>query len=40
VAGIATSERQFNLDNRDISDIDSGGQTFYQGVSFGCYGSW
>ena len=40
VAGIATSERQFNLDNRDIGDIDAGGQTFYQGLSFGCYGSW
>ena len=40
VGGIATSERQFNLDNRDIRDIDAGGQTFYNGVSFGCYGSW
>jgi hypothetical protein len=40
VAGIATSEKQFNLDNRDIGDIDAGGQTFYQGVSFGFYGSW
>ncbi len=40
VAGIATSERQLNLDNRDIRDIDAGGQTFYNGVSFGCYGSW
>ena len=40
VAGIATSEKQFNLDNRDIGDIDAGGQTFYNGVSFGCYGSW
>ena len=40
VAGIATSERQLNLDNRDINDIDAGGQTFYNGLSFGCYGSW
>jgi hypothetical protein len=40
VAGIATSERQFNLNNKDLHDIDAGGQTFYQGFSVGCYGSW
>ena len=40
VAGIATSEMQLNLDNRDIGDIDAGAQTFYNGVSFGFYGSW
>ena len=39
-AGIATSERQLNLDNKDLHDIDAGGQTFYQGFSVGCYGSW
>ena len=40
VAGMATATRQFNLDNRDVNAIDTGGQTFYNGVSFGCYGSW
>jgi len=40
VAGIATAERQLNLDNREFNDIDSGGQTFYNGLSFGFYGSW
>ena len=40
VAGIATIERQFNLDNRDNNAIDVGGQTFYNGLSFGFYGSW
>ncbi|MFM7107213.1 MAG: BBP7 family outer membrane beta-barrel protein [Planctomycetaceae bacterium] len=40
VAGVATSERQFNLDNKDVNDIDAGGQAFYQGFSVGCYGSW
>ncbi|MFM9058108.1 MAG: hypothetical protein ACKOSQ_03085 [Planctomycetaceae bacterium] len=40
VAGIATSERQLNLDNKDLHDIDAGGQTFCQGFSVGCYGSW
>ena len=40
VAGMATATRQFNLDNRDVNAIDVGGQTFYNGVSFGFYGSW
>jgi hypothetical protein len=40
VAGMATATRQFNLDNRDNNAIDVGGQTFYNGVSFGFYGSW
>jgi len=40
VAGMATATRQFNLDNRDNNAIDAGGQTFYNGVSFGFYGSW
>jgi len=40
VAGIATASRQFNLDNRDNNAIDVGGQTFYNGLSFGFYGSW
>jgi hypothetical protein len=40
VAGIATAERQLNLDQREFDDIDTGGQTFYNGLSFGFYGSW
>ena len=40
VAGMATATRQFNLDNRDNNAIDVGGQTFYNGVSFGFNGSW
>lgn len=40
VAGMATANRQFNLDNRDNNAIDVGGQTFYNGVSFGFNGSW
>jgi hypothetical protein len=40
VAGMATATRQYNLDNRDNNAIDVGGQTFYQGVSFGFNGSW
>ena len=40
VAGMATATRQFNLDQRDINPIDVGGQTFYNGVSFGFNGSW
>lgn len=40
VAGMATASRQFNLDNRDNNAIDVGGQTFYNGVSFGFNGSW
>lgn len=40
VAGMATATRQFNLDDRDNDAIDTGGQTFYNGVSFGFNGSW
>ena len=40
IAGMATANRQFNLDNRDNYAIDVGGQTFYNGVSFGFNGSW
>ena len=40
IAGMATANRQYNLANRDNNQIDSGGQTFYNGVSFGFYGSW
>jgi hypothetical protein len=40
VAGMATATRQYNLDNRDNNAIDVGGQTFYNGVSFGFNGSW
>jgi hypothetical protein len=40
VAGMATATRQFNLDNRDNYAIDTGGQTFYNGLSFGFNGSW
>lgn len=40
VAGMATASRQYNLDNRDNNAIDVGGQTFYNGVSFGFNGSW
>jgi len=40
VAGIATATRQFNLDQRDTRALDAGGQTFYNGLSFGFNGSW
>ena len=40
VGGMATATRQFSLNNRQFEDIDAGGQTFYQGLSFGFYGSW
>jgi len=40
VAGIASATRQFNLDQRDLNAIDVGGQTFYNGFSFGFNGSW
>lgn len=40
VAGIATATRQFNLDGRDTQALDAGGQTFYNGLSFGFNGSW
>jgi len=40
VAGIATSTRQFNLDNVRPNSIDGGGQVFYNGLSMGLEGSW
>ncbi len=40
VGGMATATRQFNLDDRDLNAIDAGGQTFYNGLSFGFNGSW
>lgn len=40
VAGIATYDRQYNLNNTQANDINAGGQVFYQGFSFGFYGSW
>ncbi len=40
VAGMATATRQFNLDQRDTKALDAGGQTFYNGLSFGFNGSW
>jgi len=40
VAGIATATRQFNLDNVRQDSHDGGGQIFYNGLSFGCEGSW
>jgi len=40
VAGIATATRQFNLDNVRQNSHDGGGQIFYNGLSFGCEGSW
>jgi len=40
VAGIATATRQFNLNDIRQNPMDAGGQTFYNGVSFGLEGSW
>lgn len=40
VAGVATYDRQYNLNNTQANDINAGGQAFFQGVSFGFYGSW
>ena len=40
VAGIATATRQFNLDERRQNPIDAGGQTLFQGLSFGFEGTW
>ncbi len=40
VAGIATATRQFNLDDLRQNPMDAGGQTFFNGVSFGLEGSW
>ncbi|MFM9010453.1 MAG: hypothetical protein ACKON8_06160 [Planctomycetota bacterium] len=39
-AGMATATRQFDLDQRDTNPINVGGQTFYNGFSFGFNGSW
>ena len=40
VAGIASSIKQFNLDQRSTGVINTGGQTFCNGLSFGFNGSW
>lgn len=40
VAGIATANRQFDLDGVRANPIDGGGQIFYNGLSLGCEGSW
>jgi hypothetical protein len=40
VAGMASAIKQFNLDQRDTGMINTGGQTFYNGLSFGFKGSW
>jgi hypothetical protein len=40
VAGVATATRQFDLNNVGANPHDGGGQIFYNGLSFGCEGSW
>lgn len=40
IAGIATATRQFDLSGLRQNPMDAGGQTFYNGVSFGLEGSW
>jgi hypothetical protein len=40
VAGMASAIKQFNLDQRSSGRINTGGQTFYNGFSFGFNGSW
>lgn len=40
VAGIATAPRQFDLEGLRINKTDPGGQIFFNGLSFGCEGSW
>ena len=40
VAGIASAVKQFNLDQRSTGVINTGGQTFANGLSFGFNGSW
>ncbi|MBU6221416.1 MAG: hypothetical protein KGR24_01560 [Planctomycetes bacterium] len=40
VAGIATATRQFDFNNVGANPHDGGGQIFYNGLSFGCEGSW
>ncbi|NCA11433.1 hypothetical protein EBR56_06440 [bacterium] len=40
VAGIATATRQLDFNNVGANSHDGGGQIFYNGLSFGCEGSW
>jgi hypothetical protein len=40
LAGLATAERQFDLDNTEINYIDAGGQVFAMGLSIGLCTSW
>jgi hypothetical protein len=40
VAGVATAPRQFDLEGIRVGKIDPGGQIFFNGLSFGCEGSW
>jgi len=40
VGGMASAIKQFNLDQRSSGKINTGGQTFYNGLSFGFNGSW
>lgn len=40
VAGIATVQRQMDVNNVGANPHDGGGQIFYNGLSFGCEGSW
>jgi len=40
VGGMASAIKQFNLDQRSSGKINTGGSTFYNGLSFGFNGSW
>ncbi len=40
VAGVATAPRQFDLEGTRTDKMDPGGQVFFNGLSFGCEGSW
>jgi hypothetical protein len=40
LAGLATAERQFDLNNTEINYIDAGGQVFAMGASIGLCTSW
>jgi hypothetical protein len=40
MAGVATAERQFDLNNTEINYIDAGGQVFAMGLSIGLCTSW
>jgi hypothetical protein len=40
VAGVATTNRQFDFAGVRVDPIDAGGQIFYNGLSLGCEGSW